>query len=181
MGANNASAIATLVERSTRYVMLAHLSDGDHTAEAVKDALVRTMLTLPAHLRGSLNWDQCAEVARHKASTIATDIPVYFRDPASPWQRGTNENTNGLLRQFFPEGTDLSAYGQDDLDHVAQELNGRTKTNARPGQPSRAFDSPAIQYRTGKVLQRPTESAQHPPFVVPTGLSPGRACPGTDR
>jgi len=127
MGANNASAIATLVERSTRYVMLARLPGGDHTAEAVNDALIRTMLTLPTHLRGSLTWDQGAELARHKAFTIATDMPVYFCDPASPWQRGTNENTNGLLRQYFPKGTDLSAHGQEDLEHVAQELNGRPR------------------------------------------------------
>jgi transposase, IS30 family len=127
LGANNASAIATLVERSTRYVMLAHLPGGEHTAEVVSDALIRTMLTLPAHLRGSLTWDQGAEMARHRAFTIATDMPVYFCDPASPWQRGTNENTNGLLRQYFPKGTDLSVYGVEDLEHVAQELNGRPR------------------------------------------------------
>ncbi|WP_425543343.1 IS30 family transposase, partial [Agromyces luteolus] len=127
MGAGNASAIATLVERSTRYVMLAHLPHGDHTAEAVRDALVSTMQTLPAHLRGSLTWDQGNEMARHKAFTIATDMPVYFCDPASPWQRGTNENTNGLLRQYFPKGTDLSTHGPEDLERVAQELNGRPR------------------------------------------------------
>ncbi|TFC32271.1 IS30 family transposase [Cryobacterium sp. TMT2-18-3] len=125
-GASNQSAIGTLVERTTRYVMLLHLPH-DHTAESVRDALVTTMGTLPEHLRGSLTWDQGAEMAAHKSFKIATDIDVHFCDPASPWQRGSNENTNGLLRQYFPKGTDLSTYGPEDLGHVAQELNGRPR------------------------------------------------------
>lgn len=125
-GTSNQSAIATLVERTTRYVMLVHLPI-DHTAESVRDGLIKTMGTLPAHLRGSLTWDQGVEMAKHKAFSIATDMDVYFCDPHSPWQRGTNENTNGLLRQYFPKGTDLGAYGPEDLEHVAQELNARPR------------------------------------------------------
>lgn len=126
MGEANKTAIATLVERATRYTMLVHLPHGHH-AEAVRDGLISTISSLPAHLRGSLTWDQGTEMARHKQFTMATDMMVYFCDPASPWQRGTNENTNGLLRQYFPKGTDLSAFGPDDLEHVAQQLNGRPR------------------------------------------------------
>ncbi|WP_235508348.1 IS30 family transposase [Agromyces sp. Soil535] len=126
LGAGNRSAIVTLVERSTRYVMLGHLTAG-HTAEEVRDVLVGLIGTLPAHLRGSLTWDQGAEMAAHKSFHIATGVQVYFCDPASPWQRGSNENTNGLLRQYFPKGTDLSAHSPIDLEHVAQKLNGRPR------------------------------------------------------
>ncbi len=126
MGELNKSAIGTLVERTTRYTMLLHLPDG-HDADQVRDELIKTISTLPVHLRGSLTWDQGCELARHKQFTLAADMAVYFCDPASPWQRGTNENTNGLLRQYFPKGTDLSVYGPEDLEHVAQELNGRPR------------------------------------------------------
>jgi IS30 family transposase len=125
-GELNKSAIGTLVERTTRYTMLVHLPSS-HDAETVRDGLITTMMTLPEHLRGSLTWDQGAEMAGHKAFSMATDMQVYFCDPASPWQRGTNENTNGLLRQYFPKGTDLSVYGPQDLEHVAQQLNGRPR------------------------------------------------------
>ena len=126
VGPRSESAIVTLVERSTRYVLLGHLPGG-HTAEEVRDVLVPLIQTLPEHLRGSLTWDQGCEMAAHKQFTVATGVPVYFCDPHSPWQRGSNENTNGLLRQYFPKGTDLSAHSPADLEHVAQQLNGRPR------------------------------------------------------
>jgi transposase, IS30 family len=124
-GKNNASHIATLVERSTRYVLLAKVSDA--RAETVAAALTRRVTTLPAQLRKSLTWDQGREMAAHAAFSVATGIPVYFCDPHSPWQRGSNENTNGLLRQYFPKGTPLDGYTQDDLDAVAVSLNTRPR------------------------------------------------------
>jgi transposase, IS30 family len=126
VGTRSESAIVTLVERSTRYVMLGHLPGG-HTAEEVRDVLVPLIQTLPEHLRGSLTWDQGCELAAHKQFTVATGVPVYFCDPHSPWQRGSNENTNGLLRQYFPKGTDLSVHSAEDLEHVTQQLNGRPR------------------------------------------------------
>jgi len=126
VGPGSASAIVTLVERKTRYVMLGHLPGG-HTAQEVRDVLTTLIGTLPEHLRGSLTWDQGAEMAAHQQFSIATGVPVYFCDPHSPWQRGSNENTNGLLRQYFPKSTDLRPYGPEDLEHVAQELNARPR------------------------------------------------------
>ncbi|MGW4610602.1 IS30 family transposase [Streptomyces sp. NPDC004532] len=126
IGKDGASAIGTLVERSTRYLLLVHLPNGRGT-ELVRDALVGTVHTLPAHLKRSLTWDQGSEMGRHREFIVATDIPVYFCDPASPWQRGSNENTNGLLRQYFPKGTDLSLHSREDLAAVAAELNGRPR------------------------------------------------------
>jgi IS30 family transposase len=126
LGANGTSAIGTLVERSTRFVMLLHLPD-DHRAETVRDAIVGKIATLPEALRRSLTWDQGSELARHTDITVAADLPVYFCDPHSPWQRGTNENTNGLLRQYFPKGTNLSTHPAEHLDAVAAQLNGRPR------------------------------------------------------
>lgn len=126
IGKNSGSAIGTLVERSTRYVMLLHLP-ADHTAASVRDALTEAAHRLPAHLKRSLTWDQGSEMAAHRGFTVATDVPVYFCDPASPWQRGSNENTNGLLRQYFPKGTDLSVHSREHLDAVAAQLNGRPR------------------------------------------------------
>lgn len=139
VGTRSESAIVTLVERTTRYVMLGYLPAG-HTAEEVRDVLVPLIGTLPAHLRGSLTWDQGSEMAAHKQFSVATDVPVYFCDPHSPWQRGSNENTNGLLRQYFPKGTDLSIYGAEDLERVAQELNGRPRKTL-------GWDTPAERLR----------------------------------
>ena len=126
LGAHARSAIGTLVERSTRYVMLIHLP-GDRTAETVRDALIETISTLPAHLRRSLTWDQGTEMAKYREFTLATDMQVYFCDPHAPWQRGSNENTNGLLRQYFPKGTDLWAHTPDHLAAVAAQLNRRPR------------------------------------------------------
>jgi len=124
-GKDNASHIATLVERSTRYVLLARVADA--RAETVAAALAERAAALPGHLWRSLTWDQGHEMAGHAAFTIATGIPVYFCDPHSPWQRGSNENTNGLLRQYFPKSTPLDGYTQDDLDAVAIQLNSRPR------------------------------------------------------
>ncbi|MEU2429270.1 IS30 family transposase [Streptomyces sp. NPDC007861] len=126
IGKNGKSAIGTLVERSTRFLMLIHLPAG-HTAMATRDALTTTVQSLPRHLWRSLTWDQGSEMSAHRSFTVATDIPVFFCDPASPWQRGSNENTNGLLRQYFPKGTDLAAHTPDDLATVAAELNSRPR------------------------------------------------------
>jgi len=120
------TAIGTLVERWSRYVMLFGLPNGN-TAEAVRDALTETVQQLPQHLWKSLTWDQGKEMAQHAQFSVDTGIDVFFCDPKSPWQRGSNENTNGLLRQYFPKGTDMAALTQDDLDFAAHQLNGRPR------------------------------------------------------
>ena len=125
LGTKN-NGIGTLVERSTRYAMLFKLTKG-FTAERVSEALAKTVMTLPASLRRSLTWDQGPEMAGHVRFTIDTGLAVYFCDPRSPWQRGSNENTNGLLRQYFPKGQSLAGVTQGELDRVAHELNGRPR------------------------------------------------------
>jgi IS30 family transposase len=139
IGKDSGSAIGTLVERSTRFVMLLHLPI-DHTAEQVRDAMLATMPTLPVALRRSLTWDQGVEMARHGEISTALDLPIYFCDPHSPWQRGSNENTNGLLRQYFPKGTDLSQHSAEHLAWVADELNDRPRQTL-------GWKSPARQMR----------------------------------
>jgi IS30 family transposase len=150
------SAIGTLVERTTRFTMLMHLPPmqghrqqprdkrspalAGHGAEAVRDAIQRAMTTLPEHLRKSLTWDQGAEMAQHAQLTIDMGLQVYFCDPRSPWQRGTNENTNGLLRQYFPKGTDLSAHEPRDLQAVALALNSRPRKTLGWLTPAEALD-----------------------------------------
>ena len=140
-GANN-TYIATLVERQTRFAMLIKVQ-GKDTA-AVVDALSRHVRKLPRELRRSLTWDHGKEMADHKRFTIATDVQVYFCDPRSPWQRASNENTNGLLRQYFPKGTDLSVYSQSYLNRIAQRLNERPRKTL-------GFETPAARLRA--VLQ----------------------------
>ncbi|OOL31592.1 transposase [Rhodococcus rhodochrous] len=126
MGAGNRSPIGTLVERTTRFVMLLHLSDG-YSAEQVNTALAAKIRELPDTLARSITWDQGAEMKRHAQFTVDTGVQIYFCDPRSPWQRGSNENTNGLLRQYFPKGTDLSVHTVEDLEFVADEMNERPR------------------------------------------------------
>lgn len=152
----NSSAIGTLVERTTRFTLLLHLPPmaghgtdlrqkngpalAGHGAEAVRDAIANSITELPSHLRRSLAWDQGAEMARHADLKILAGLPVYFCDPHSPWQRGTNENTNGLLRQYFPKGTDLSTHSPEDLEAVAVALNGRPRKTLGWKTPAEALD-----------------------------------------
>ena len=133
------SPIATLVERSTRYVLLVALPSGNHKADVVADALAAAVTTLPAHLAKSLTWDQGHEMAEHRRFTAATGIQVYFCDPKSPWQRGSNENTNGLLRQYLPRRLDFRTLTQTDLDAIAQELNERPRQTLGFKTPSQAL------------------------------------------
>jgi IS30 family transposase len=159
------SAIGTLVERTTRFTMLLHLPPMEghgtaprdkngpalagHGAEAVRDAIARTVSTLPAQLRRSLTWDQGSEMAQHARLRIDTGLQVYFCDPHSPWQRGSNENTNGLLRQYFPKGTDLSVHGPDDLAAVAAALNGRPRMTLGWRTPAEALDDALRDAQSG--------------------------------
>jgi IS30 family transposase len=153
----NRSAIGTLVERTTRFTMLLHLPPMEahgmgprakngpalagHGAEAVRDAITRTITTLPEQLRRSLTWDQGSEMAQHAKLRVDAGLEVYFCDPHSPWQRGTNENTNGLLRQYFPKGTDLSVYEAEELAAVAAALNGRPRKTLGWRTPAEALDA----------------------------------------
>jgi len=131
--------IGTLVERSTRFVMLFPLPDG-HTAEAVRVALAKKIRRLPVELRRSLTWDQGSEMSEHARFTIDTGVQVYFCDPKSPWQRGSNENTNGLLRQYLPKTTDLSKVTATELNAIARSLNGRPRQTLGWRSPSEAFN-----------------------------------------
>jgi IS30 family transposase len=159
------SAIGTLVERTTRFTMLLHLPPmaghgaaarekngpalAGHGAEAVRDAIARTIATLPEQLRRSLTWDQGAETAQHAQLRIDTGLQVYFCGPHSPWQRGTNENTNGLLRQYFPKGTDLSLHNVDDLAAVAAALNSRPRKTLGWKTPAEALDAALRSVQAG--------------------------------
>jgi len=133
------SQIATLVERSTRFVMLVQLPEGRST-EHVVGALAAHVQTLPVQLRRSLTWDRGLELADHKRFTVDTGVQVYFCDPKSPWQRGSNENTNGLLRQYFPKGTSIASFTQEQLDEIAAKLNGRPRQTLGWKTPSQTLD-----------------------------------------
>ena len=164
------SAIGTLVERTTRFTLLLHLPRmaahasgmrttdtkngaplAGHGAAAVRDAITRAMRTLPVQLRRSLTWDQGSEMAEHVQIRIDTGVAVYFCDPQSPWQRGTNENTNGLLRQYFPKGTDLSAHRVSDLAAVALALNSRPRQTLGWKTPAEALNELLRSHQTNTV------------------------------
>jgi transposase, IS30 family len=133
------SAIGTLVERATGFTLLLHLP-GDHTADTVADAMIHKMAELPEQLRRSVTWDQGKEMTNHARIAEATGLDIYFCDPHSPWQRATNENTNGLLRQYFPKSTDLSRWGPGYLDNIATELNNRPRKRLHWRTPAEALD-----------------------------------------
>jgi transposase, IS30 family len=155
IGQDGASAIGTIVERKTGFVLLLHLPD-NHGALAVEEQIVTKMSDLPEILRLTLTWDQGREMANHIEIAAATDLDIYFCDPHSPWQRGSNENTNGLLRQYFPKSTDLSVHGAGYLDYVAAELNNRPRKRLNWRTPAEALD---------ELLSQPF----NPPGVAMTG------------
>ena len=138
LGEGGRSAVGTLVERSTRLVLLLHLKDG-RSAVSVEAAMREAMATLPTELRRSITWDQGAEMSTHGAFTLATKIPIYFCDPHSPWQRGSNENTNGLLRQYLPKGSDLSLQSAADLQRIQRSLNDRPRKTLGYMTPSETY------------------------------------------
>jgi IS30 family transposase len=146
-GESNKSAIGTLVERASGFVILLHLP-GDHGALAVQHAMITAMAALPDTLRRTLTWDQGAEMTNHAQIAAATDLDIYFCDPHSPWQRGSNENINGLLRQYFPKGSDLTVHGPGILEHVAAELNNRPRKRHNWATPARVLDA---------LLSQPTD------------------------
>jgi IS30 family transposase len=167
----NRSAIGTLVERSTRFTMLLHLPPMEghgieprvkngpplagHGAEAVRDAIASTITTLPEQLRKSLTWDQGAEMAQHARLRVDIGLAIYFCDPHSPWQRGTNENTNGLLRQYFPKGTDLSKHTLPDLQAVAMALNTRPRKTLGWKTPAEALNGHLLSLQQPDVATIP--------------------------
>jgi IS30 family transposase len=167
----SSSAIGTLVERTTRFTMLLHLprmhGHGDqprahngpalagHGALAVRDAIAASITTLPEQLRRSLTWDQGAEMAQHARLRIDIGLAIYFCDPHSPWQRGTNENTNGLLRKYFPKGTDLSKHTPGDLAAVAAALNSRPRKTLGWKTPAEALNQQLVLIQQGSVATIP--------------------------
>jgi IS30 family transposase len=139
MGAGNRSAIGTLVERTTRFLILLPFTEGVATTEAVRHAITAALAEQPARLRRTLTWDQGKELAQHQQITAATGTDVFFCDAHSPWQRGSNENMNGLLRDYFPKGTDLSVHTADDIARIAAEVNDRPRKTLAWQRPSDLF------------------------------------------
>jgi IS30 family transposase len=173
----NSSAIGTLVERTTRFTMLLHLPPMEghggprkkngpalagHGAEAVRDAIAASITTLPGQLRRSLTWDQGAEMAGHAQLRIDTGLEIYFCDPHSPWQRGSNENTNGLLRQYFPKGTGLARHSAGDLAAVAAALNGRPRKTLGWKTPAEALDELLRSCQQGGAARAGSPEAGRP-------------------
>ena len=167
----HSSAIGTLVERTTRFTMLLHLPPmpghrkqqrvhnglplAGHGAQAVRDAIAESITTLPQQLRRSLTWDQGVEMAQHAQLRTDTNLDIYFCDPQSPWQRGTNENTNGLLRQYFPKGTDLHRHSRNDLDAVAAALNSRPRKTLNWKTPAETLNEHLHSLQQGSVATTP--------------------------
>jgi IS30 family transposase len=165
------SAIGSVVERTTRFTMLIHLPReqgygtvprtkngpalAGYGAVRMKQALAATMITLPEQLRRSLTWDRGKELSQHAAFRVETGIPVYFADPHSPWQRGSNENTNGLLRQYFPKGTDLSRWSAEDIEAVAATLNGRPRKTLGWRTPAEALNDHLLSVQSAGVARTP--------------------------
>ena len=167
----NRSAIGTVVERSTRFTMLVHLPRmpgygtgprvkngpalAGYGAQAMRDALASGFMSMPEQLRRSLTWDRGKELAQHAQLTIATGLAIYFTDPHSPWQRGTNENTNGLLRQYFPKGTDLSRWSHDEIEAIAAALNARPRKTLGWKTPAEALNEQLLLLQQGGVATTP--------------------------
>ncbi len=136
IGKDGRSAIGTVVERRSGYLLLVRVDAEKHRVDAVRDGLIEKLSVLPDRIRRTLTWDQGSEMRRHREVAVAADIDIYFCDPRSPWQRPTNENTNGLLRQYFPKGTDLSVFSQEDLDYVEWEMNDRPRKRLEFAKPA---------------------------------------------
>jgi IS30 family transposase len=141
IGKDGKSAIGTVVERHSNYLLLVWMDPAKNRVEALTEGLIRKMKALPDVLRRTLTWDQGTEMSDHARIAIDADIDVYFCDPRSPWQRPTNENTNGLLRQYFPKGADLSVYSQEDLDYVEWEMNDRPRKRLKFAKPAEVIEN----------------------------------------
>ncbi|WP_354502289.1 IS30 family transposase [Mycetocola sp. 2940] len=145
IGKDGHSAIGTVVERHSGYLLLIYLDPDKNRVDAVRDGLITKLKDLPDKIRRTLTWDQGTEMHKHKEVSVAADIDIYFCDPHSPWQRPTNENTNGLLRQYFPKGTDLSVFSQEDLDYVEWEMNDRPRKRLEFAKPAEVIEQVLLQ------------------------------------